>query len=161
MGFPVPPLSLNPVLGQPMTHRFGVFFFAAGWGLNPLDIRFQEVSGLQAAINTRADPSAAAQLCRKVIPTGINYGDLVLKRGVVLGSPLAQQVQLAFNDFKLLRSDVIVTIFSEMAVPTGAYIFSEAYPIAWELGGLNANAQEILVETLKLTYTRVRTLSLS
>ena len=161
MGFPVPPKSLNEVLGHPMTHRFGVFFFAAGWGLNPLDIRFQEVSGLQAAITTRPDDSAASQLYRKVIPTGIEYSDLVLKRGVVTGSPLAQQVQLAFNDFKLIRSDVIVTIFSEMGVPTGAYIFAEAYPIAWELGGLNANAQEILVDTLTLTYSRARSLSLS
>jgi phage tail-like protein len=161
MGFPIPPVSLNAVLGQPMTHRFGVFFFAAGWGLNPLDIRFQEVSGLQAAISTRADESAAAQMFRKVIPTGIEYGDLVLKRGMVLGSPLAQQVQLAFNDFKLYRSDVLVTIFSEMAVPTGAFVFAEAYPIAWELGGLNASGQEVLVESLTLTYTRARTLSLS
>lgn len=160
MGFPVPPLSLNPVLGQPMTHRFGVFFFAAGSVPNPLDIRFQEVSGLQAAISTRADTSAASQLCRKVIPTGLNYGDLELRRGMVIGSALTQQVQVAFNDFKFLRSNVLVTIFSELAVPTAAFLFLEAYPIAWEIKSLSAKTEDILIESLKLTYSRVRTVSL-
>lgn len=160
MGFPLPPLSLNPVLGPPMTHRFGVFFFAAGSVLNPLDIRFQEVAGLQATITTRPDTSAANRLCRKVIPTGIDYGDLELRRGMVIGSPLAQQLQATFNDFKFLRSDVLVTIFSETAVPTAAFLFAEAYPIAWEINNLSAKSEEILIESLTLTYTHMRTVSL-
>lgn len=169
MGFPLPRPSLNPVLGQslihdllgqPMTHRFGVFFFVAGSVLNPLDIRFQEVSGLQASITTREDTSAAAQLCRKVIPMGLTYGNLVLKRGLVIGSMLSQQVQAAFNDFKLLRSDVLVTVYSELGVPTAAFLFAEAFPIAWEIASLNATTEDILIESLTLTYTRMRTVSL-
>jgi phage tail-like protein len=143
-----------------MSHRFGVFFFAAGIQSNPLDIRFQEVSGLQAAIETTPDTSAAASLCRKVIPTGINYGDLELKRGLVLGSPLAKQINNIFNDFKFARSDVLVTIYPEAGEPTHAFLFSEAYPIAWELNSLRAQAEELLIETMRLTYTRVRTVSL-
>jgi phage tail-like protein len=169
MGPPLSPPSLNTVvgqslihnvLGQPMTHRFGVFFFVAGSVLNPLDIRFQEVSGLQAAITTQPDNSAAAQMFHKVIPMGVKYGDLVLKRGVMLLSPLTQQVQLAFNDFKLLRSNVLVTIYSEIGVPTAAFLFAEAYPIAWEINSLNASKEEILIESLTLTYTRMRSVSL-
>ncbi|MEB3319126.1 MAG: phage tail protein [Cyanobacteriota bacterium] len=160
MGFPLPPVSLNAILGPPMAHRFGVYFFAAGTVQNPLDIRFQEVSGLQAAITTRPDTSAASRLCRKLIPTGIDYSDLELRRGLVIGSPLAQQIQATFNDFKFIRSDVLLTIFSENALPTQAFLFAEAYPIAWEINSLSAKTEEILIESMKLTYTRVRTVSL-
>ncbi|MFN9071132.1 MAG: phage tail protein [Cyanobacteriota bacterium] len=151
---------LHQVLGQPLTHRFGVFFFVAGSVLNPIDIRFQEVSGLQAAITTRTDESAAAQMYRKVIPTGVDYSNLVLKRGVVINSALTQQVQLALHDFKLLRSNVLVTIYSELGVPTAAFLFAEAYPIAWEINSLNASKEEILIESLTLTYTRMRSVTL-
>jgi phage tail-like protein len=160
MGFPLPPPSLNQALGPPMTHRFGVYFFAAGTVLNSLDIRFQEVSGLQAAITTRPDTSATSGLCKKLIPTGIDYGDLELRRGMVIGSPLAQQIQATFNDFKFIRSDVLLTIFSETATPTSAFLFAEAYPIAWEINSLSAKTEDILIENLKLTYTRVRSVSL-
>jgi len=160
MRIQLPPASLNQRLGPPMTHRFGVFFFAAGTELNQLDIRFQEVSGLQATISTRPDTSTISRLSKKLIPTGIDYGDLELQRGLVIGSPLAKQVQSTFNDFKFIRSDVLLTIFAEDAEPTTAFLFAEAYPIAWQINSLNANSEEILIESLKLTYTHVRTVKL-
>jgi phage tail-like protein len=160
MGFPLPPLSLNPVKGLPMTHRFGVFFFVAGSALNPLDIRFQEVSGLKTTITTRPDTTVASGLCKKVIPTGVDHDDLVLRRGLVIGSLLNHQVQASFNDFKFLRSDLLLTIFSEEGVPTTAFLFAEAYPIEWEINSLNAKEEEILIESLRLTYTRVKTVAL-
>lgn len=157
MGFPLPPLSWNQVVGPPMTHRFGVFFLVAGKFPNPLDIRFQEVSGLEAKIKTR---SAAATLSHRLTPIGVEYGDLELQRGMVLGSYLMHQVINTFNTFKFTRSDVLLTIFSEIGAPTIAYLFSEAYPINWKVGKLNANTEDILIESLTLTYARVRTFSL-
>jgi phage tail-like protein len=160
MTIPLPNPSLNPLLGQAMTHRFGVFFFARGVTPNPLDIRFQEVSGLHASIKTRDDPTAAASLNQKKIPSGINYEALELKRGMVLGSPLRLQIQTAFNDFAFTRSDVLLTIYSEIGLPTTAFMFSEALPISWQIRNLDAKSEEFLIETLRLTYTRMRMLSL-
>jgi phage tail-like protein len=160
MGFPIPPLPLNQALDPPMTHRFGVFFLVAGKFPNPLDIRFQEVSGLEAKITTRADVSASATLSHRLTPIGVEYGDLELQRGMVLGSSLMHQVINTFNNFKFTRSDVLLTIFSEIGIPTIAYLFNEAYPINWKVGKLNANTEDILIESLTLTYARVRTFSL-
>jgi len=143
-----------------MTHRFGVFFFASGTIGNPVDIRFQEVSGLQATITTKPDLSAAARLSKRLIPTGIEYGDLELRRGMVVGSPLTKQIQATFNDFRFIRSDVLITIYSEQAVPTSAYLFSEAFPISWQVNSLSAKSEDLLIESLKLSYTRMRTVSL-
>jgi phage tail-like protein len=139
-----------------MTHRFGVFFLVGGTRPNFLDIRFQDVSGLQAAIQTKPDPSAASSLCKKMIPTGIDFADLELKRGLVVGSPLVWQIQSTFNDFKFMRSDVLITVYSEMAIPMVAYILMEAYPIAWQINPLSARSEDILIENLKLSYTRMR-----
>ena len=160
MGFPIPPISLNQAVGPPMTHRFGVLFLVTGKFPNPVDIRFQEVSGLEAKIATRADVSASATLCHRLTPIGVEYGDLELQRGMVLGSSLMQQVLDTFNNFKFTRSDVLLTIFSETGVPTTAYVFSEAYPIGWRVGKLNAVTEDILIESLTLTYARVRTFSI-
>jgi phage tail-like protein len=160
MSIPLPSLSLNPLLGPPMTHRFGVFFLANGITPNPLDIRFQDVSGLQATIRTRPDSTAAASLSKKLIPNGIDYDALELKRGLVLGSLLQRQIQAAFNDFKFVRSDVLLTILSEAGLPTTAFLFAEAFPISWQLSSLNAKSEDFLIETLKLSYSRMRTVTL-
>jgi hypothetical protein len=37
---------------MPLAHRFAVFFFVAGVIPNPLDIRFQRVSGLSTRVET-------------------------------------------------------------------------------------------------------------
>lgn len=143
-----------------MTHRFGVFLFARGVTPNPLDIRFQEVSGLKASIETRDDNTAAASLYQKKIPSRVRYEDLELKRGLVLGSPLGHQLQTAFNDFTFTRSDVLLTIYSELGIPTTAFLFSEAIPISWQINNLTAKSEEFLIEVLRLSYTRMRMLSL-
>ena len=160
MVIPLPNLSANPLVGQPMNHRFGVYFLARGTTPNPLDIRFQEVSGLEASVKTRDDTSAASSLAQKKIPRGISYVDLELKRGMVMGSLLRQQIQTVFNDFVFTRSDILLTIYSEFGVPTTTFFFHEAFPVSWQISSLDATSEEFLIETLKLTYTRMRLLSL-
>jgi phage tail-like protein len=160
MAFPIPPPPWNQVLGMPMTHRFMVSFLDHGSIPNPLDIRFQDVSGLEGKIKTRPDPSAAARLSRRQIPTGIDYSDLQLKRGMMPASPLSHEIQSTLNQFKFTRSDVLVTVLSEQAIPTSAFLFHEAYLTQWQLSNLNAKTEEVLIETMTLTYTRMRTLSL-
>lgn len=160
MAFPLPPAPWNQALGLPMTHRFAVYFFAGGMIPNPLDIRFQEVSGMGATITTRPDLGSGNAISKKLTPTGIDYSDLVLNRGIVIGSPLSIQIQQVLNDFNFNRSDVMVTTFSEVGVPVSAWMFSEAFPVAWQIGSLNAQGENVLIETLKLTYSRMRLVKL-
>lgn len=160
MVFPLPPPPGNQALGLPMTHRFGVFFFAAGIIPNPLDIRFQEASGLGATISTKPDPTSVSSISKRVIPTGIEYAKLELKRGVVIGSPLSMQIKEVLNEFKFFRSDVLVTVFSELGIPTLAWKFCEAFPVGWQLASLNAKGEEVLIESLSLTYAGMRLIQL-
>lgn len=160
MTFPIPEPPWNRFLGLPMTHRFAVFFLHKGLLPNPLDIRFQEVSGLGAKITTMADPCSAPTLTSSRIPTGIEYGDLTLRRGVVTGSYLSSQVETTFRRYTFTRSDVLITTLTEEAIPTGGWLFNEAYPVGWQLADLNAQEENVLVETLQLTYARLRWITL-
>ena len=143
-----------------MTHRFGVTFLHAGVVTNPIDIRFMEISGLGAKVTTQADRSASPTLSASQIPTGLEYRELTLRRGVVTASPLSAQVETVFRSFRFFRSDILITVFSEAGFPTGAWMFSEAFPVEWQLADLNAMNEAVLVESLLLSYSRLRWVTL-
>jgi phage tail-like protein len=155
MAFPLPQLSVDTVLGMPLSHRFGVFFFAAGVIPNPLDIRFQRVSGLTTRVETEPLQTGGRNTSRKLIPRRLAYENLVLERGFVVGSPLKLQLSTMINEFKFLRSDVLVTLFSEEAIPLGAWLAMEAYPVRWSTADLNAQEDRVLIDTMELTFTRL------
>ena len=160
MAFPIPNLSLNSLLGMPLSHRFGVFFFIAGVIPNPLDIRFQRVSGLSTRVETEPMNNGGKNLITKRLPKRLAYDNLVLERGFVVGSPLNLQLNDVMNEFKFFRSDVLVTLFNEDAIPISAWMFKEAFPVRWATADLNAQEDRILIDTLELSFTRMLTVRL-
>ena len=160
MAFPIPNLSLNSLLGMPLSHRFGVFFFIAGVIPNPLDIRFQRVSGLSTRVETEPMNNGGKNLITKRLPKRLAYDNLVLERGFVVGSPLNLQLNDVMNEFKFFSSVVLVTLFNEDAVPISAWMFKEAFPVRWATADLNAQEDRILIDTLELSFTRMLTVRL-
>lgn len=153
-----PPLSLDQLTGPPLGFRFAVFFFAGGILPNPLDIRFQRVSGLSATIETRTVNEGGQNLYTHRLPKKIGYGNLVLERGFVVGSPLNIEFNAAMSLFKFAPSNVMVTLFSDTAIPLAAWLFIKAYPVKWATADLNASDDKILIDTLELAYTRMQAL---
>lgn len=156
MSFPIPPLSLDQLTGPPLGHRFGVFFLMGGVLPNPLDIRFQRVSGLTARVETTTVQEGGQNLYSHRLPKKINYENLVLERGFVVGSLLNIEFNVAMSAFKFAPSNVIVTLFSEQAIPLAAWMFLKAYPVRWSTADLNAGEDKILIDTLELAYTRMQ-----
>ena len=157
MAFPLPTLSVDSPLGMPLAHRFAVFFFVAAVIPNPLDIRFQRVSGLSTRVETEPMKQGGKNLTAKHPPKRLSYENLVLERGYIVGSPLNSQLNDMINEFKFFRSDVLVTLFSETAVPISAWMFKEAFPVRWATADLNAQDDRILIDTLELCYSRMMT----
>jgi len=155
MAFPLPALSVSSALGMPLSHRFGVFFFVAAVVPNPLDIRFQRVSGFSTRVETESMNKGGQNVITKRIPKRLVYDNLVLERGFVVGSPLNLQLDRVMNEFKFFRSDVLVTLFSEDAAPISAWMFKEAFPVRWATADLNAQDDRILIDTLELSFTRM------
>ncbi len=154
MSFPIlPELTLQKDL---LGFRFGVFFFHLGILPNPLDIRFQKVSGLTAKVETRSQPEGGQNLYAQKLPTGIRYDNLILKRGLVVGSLLNLEFNAAMSLFKFTPSNVLVTLFNEKTIPVSAWFFFKAYPVGWATSDLDAEARGVAIDTMELAYARMQ-----
>lgn len=143
---------MDPIAG----FRFGVFFFAGGVIPNPLDIRFKDVSGLNATIQTVTHREGGQLLYSHRLPDVISYDNLVLTRGIIVGSPLTIEFNVAMSLFKFAPSNVLVTVLSEDMIPMSAWMFIRAYPVRWATATLNADDKSVLIETMELAYARMQ-----
>lgn len=140
----------------PLGYRFGVLFFALGILPNPLDVRFQKVRGLSAHVSTTELKEGGQNLYTQKVPTGISYGNLILERGMVWGSPLALELNVALSLFRFAPSNVLITLLNESSIPITAWFFFKAYPVKWETADLDANGKSVLIETIELAYARMQ-----
>jgi phage tail-like protein len=144
--------AVEPILG----FRFGVFFFGGGVLPNPIDIRFAKVSGLSAEVKTLAVSEGGENLFTHRLPERVEYGNLVLQRGLVVGSPLNAEFNAALTEFRFKPCNVMVTLFSEARLPLAAWLFLKAYPVKWSTADLDASEGQILIDTMELAYTRMQ-----
>ena len=155
MPFPVPELTPNTELL--LGFRFGVFFLPLGIARpNLLDIRFQKVKGLTATVRTDPLNEGGQNLHTQRLPTGIEYDNLVLERGMVVGSQLHLEVNAVLATFKFAPSNVLITLFNEHSVPVAGWLILKAYPAKWSTSDLDANEKNVVIDTLELAYTRIQ-----
>lgn len=147
-----------PLDDPPLGFRFAVVFLTGGVLPNPLDIRFQRVSGLSATIETTNVVEGGQNLYTHRLPRRVGYGNLVLERGFVIGSPINLEFNAAMSLFKFAPSNVMVTLLGESAVPLACWMFFKAYPVRWATADLNASEERVLIDTLELAYTRMQAL---
>src|SRR5271165_144340 len=154
MGFPIPELTLqkDPLLG----FRFLVTFLAAGVIPNPLDIRFQKVRGLKATVRTKTVSEGGQNLYVQKLPEGVEYENLVLERGMVVGSPLDIEFNAAMSLFKFTPSSVLVFLMDADKVPVAGWTFFNAYPVSWATSDLDAQQKAVVIDTLELAYNRMQ-----
>ncbi len=142
----------SPVLG----FRFGVLFLVGGAVPNPLDIRFQKISGLSAEVTTKPLIEGGQNLYTQKLPERVSYGNLVLERGVVVGSPLNFEFNAAMSLCKFAPSNVLVTLLAEDKSPLAAWLFLKAFPVKWATAPLDATQTGALIDTMELAYTRMQ-----
>lgn len=148
-----------PFVGNPpLAFRFGVLFFAGGFVPNPLDIMFQKVSGLGSTVETDTIAEGGQNLYTQHLPKKIQYENLVLERGLVVGSPLVIEFNVAMSAFKFSPSNVLVTLLDSTNIPVASWLFMKAYPVKWRVSDLEANANSVVIETMELTYQRMQVL---
>lgn len=140
-----------PILGM----RFAVLFMAGGAAPNPLDIRFQRVSGLALTVETTPLKEGGQNLYVQQVPTGISHGHLVLERGLVIGSPLALEFEATMSLFKFTPCNVLISLLREDKAPIAAWLFMKAFPVKWSTSDLRAEP-DLVIDTLELSYGRMQ-----
>src|SRR4051812_43502262 len=143
---------MDLVLGS----RFAAIFFVAGVVPNPIDIRFQRVSGLSATIETTTVNEGGQNLYAHRLPRRVGYSNLILERGFVVGSPLNIEFNVAMTLFKFLPSNVMVTLLDGDAVPLAAWLFLKPFRVRGATADLGASDDKVLIDTLELCYASMQ-----
>lgn len=146
----------TPILGM----RFAVLFLAGGALPNPIDLRFRKVSGLAIEVDTETQPSGGCNTYQQQLPKGVRHGNLVLERGMVIGSPLNLEFNASLSTFKFLTSNVLITLLSADNAPLAAWLFMKAWPVKWATSDLDAGEPGLVIDTLELAYTRMQPMRL-
>jgi phage tail-like protein len=144
----------TPIIGM----RFAVLFMTGGVVPNPLDLRFSKVSGLSMTVETESLAEGGQNLYTQQLPRSVSHGNLVLERGMVVGSPLNIEFNASLSTFKFITSNVLVTLLSEDGLPMAAWLFMKAWPVKWSTSDLDATTPGLVIDTMELAYARMQVL---
>lgn len=122
---------------------------------------FLEVSGLSWDMGKKAYRGNDGSF--QVVPTGLTYTNVVLKRPVgPLSGSLAKWIKdcqdFMLNarkkkDMKAVPTyDVVIHLLDEDSNPKASWQCLKAYPMKWSLGTFDSGKSELAAETLELAY---------
>lgn len=134
--------------------HFAVIFFTGGVAPNTLDMRFKKVSGLSSEIETVTYKEGGENLFTHRLPGRVSYSNLVLERGMVVGSPLNLEFNAAMSSLRLIPGNVLIALLNDDSSPRTAWLFWNTYPVKWRVSDLDASANAIVIETMELAYSR-------
>ena len=127
----------------------------------PNDFRFQEVTGLSASVNVDTYNEGGENRFVHRLPGRTTYTDLTLKRGMGLISGVTAWCIDAIENFNYHPTNILVSLLNEDHLPVSSWYVANAYPIKYEISGLNAENGQILIESMTLRYEYYKTLNLS
>jgi len=150
----------------PANFYFRVNVFSAG-GPPPRtspDVSFQEVSGIAAELEVEPYREGGRNEFAHRLPLRTKYQNLVLKRGLVcqtsqffkwcmntLGTGTMPMWPVVVEDMTV---DLLGTEAAERDQVLKSWTFHRAWPVKWEISNLNSMGNEVVVETLEVTYDR-------
>ena len=155
-------MSVSTLLGTissnnqnpPAGFHFTVLFFAGGTVPNAVDMRFKKVSGLGSDIETITYKEGGENLYTHRLPNRVSYNNLILERGMVIGSPLALEFNAAMTNYQFYPGNALVALLDDDGSPTAAWLFLKTYPVKWSVSDLAADVNGVVIETMELSYTR-------
>jgi phage tail-like protein len=86
------------------------------------------------------------------LPKSLQFGELVLKRGKFMGSGVLHWARKAMEQFEYKPTNLMISLLDDEHLPIYNWYVVNAVPKRLEIAGINAANNEILVETLALTY---------
>lgn len=124
------------------------------------DFRFQSVSGLSATLGTEDLSEGGQNTYKYKMPSKTSYNNLILKRGILLNSRVIKWCEDALLNYEFQTSNLTVSLLNNKHLPLINWYVVDAYPVKWEVSELNAERNEIAIETIELAYKYFKTLRL-
>ncbi|AWK89882.1 phage tail protein [Azospirillum thermophilum] len=124
-----------------------------------VDGSFQEVSGLDATVETETVTEGGENRFVHRLPGVTRYPNLVLRRGYVtqpsfLSEWAAQTVGSTLNQAILTQTLVVMLLGADRA-PLVAWNVAQAWPVRWVTGPFDSMKNEYLTEVLEFSYAYV------
>ena len=116
------------------------------------DIRFRDVSGLTMELDQETHNEGGENRFIHKLPGRARYGDLVLKRGLLIGSGVRKWCESAIQDFDIQPTTVWIKLLNDNHEPLQTYTVFNAWPKKWSVSDFNAESSELVVESLELSY---------
>lgn len=124
---------------------------------------FSEVNGIGWRFSTEPKPIDSNEKLK--MPIGLSYSNLVLKRPLdVSGDQFYGWIQ---NCLKLVflsgnakaaekkNYDVVIKLLNKEGQPLAAWACNHAYPVKYDVSGLDAGRSGLAMETIELVYNRL------
>ncbi len=131
------------------------FHFRVEFGLPDVtdnDFRFRDVSGLSMEVEEESVNEGGENRFIQKLPLRGRYPDLVLKRGLLTDSAVRDWCIAAIQELDIQPTTVWVTLLNDRHEPLQTYTFVNAWPRKWNVSDFNAEASEIVVESLEIAY---------
>ena len=124
--------------------------------LTGVDASFQEIRGLSAEFTTEEVVEGGENRFVHRLPKAAKYPNLVLKRGIVTKSSfLADWFSGTIGSnlsLPILPQNLLVSLLGADGMPLISWAVVNAWPLKWDVSGLNSEENKILMETLELSY---------
>lgn len=125
--------------------------------LSGVDASFQEISGIESRWDTEEVAEGGENRFVHKLPRPARYSDLVLKRGLVARDSffaewVGQSIGAALT-LPILTQNLMVTLLNENGNPRVAWVFINAWPLRWEVTGLDSMRNEVATESMEFSYS--------
>lgn len=143
----------NPAWELPVAFYFEV-------KIGDIECAFKEVTGLSAELETESVKEGGVNEYTYLLPKQVKHGNLSLKRALspLSDSELSWIKQILEGDFSvpIETRSIIVNLLGKDGTPIYTWTCANAYPVKWEIGGLDSQSNNILIETLEFAYTTLK-----
>jgi phage tail-like protein len=123
------------------------------------DTSFEEVSGLDAQIETEPLKEGGENRFVYQLPSQTKSPNLVLKRGYVTApsflSEWAAQTVGSNLSLPILTQSLVVMLLGENGWPLVAWNVASAWPVRWVTGPMNSQENKVLTEVLEFSCTYI------
>ena len=116
------------------------------------DTMFQSVSGLEVNLETETYKEGGENRFLHTLPVRANYSNLILKRGLFTDSQLINWCMDTFNSMEVQPVNMIVSLLNDNHLPLMTWNIVNAFPIKWSVSDLNAERNELAIESIELKY---------
>jgi phage tail-like protein len=148
---------MPPVIHQDPLPSFNFLVIVTGVSDDGSDVlgAFSEVSGLEASLPAIKYRTGAETITERQIPGKVEYPNIVCKKGSTGDIRFWNWIVEAING-RVRRTEGAVVLLDENRQEYLRYTFSRAWPTKFTGPSLNANTNDIALDTLEIAHEGLR-----